>query len=69
MKPKVIATIRGKDIPKDMMEKAVKEARLIAKEALANFYDVESIMNFCQWNKTPSGLDFWDKINEANVRR
>lgn len=63
--PRVIKTIKNKDIPRDVKKKAIKEARLIAKKKLGDFDDVGEILGFTLWSDTPSGHDFWRKITDA----
>ncbi|GAH94821.1 unnamed protein product [marine sediment metagenome] len=67
--PKVIKTIKNKDIPDDTREKAIEEARLIGKQKLANFSDVEDIAEFAYWEDTPSGHEFWRGISEAGEKK
>jgi hypothetical protein len=63
--PKAIEAIRRKDVPNNIKIKAVTEARLIAEQNLANFFDVEDICGFADWAETPSGYTFWSKICDA----
>ncbi|KKN01496.1 hypothetical protein LCGC14_1127250 [marine sediment metagenome] len=64
--PKVIQTIQNKDIPADVKERAIEEARYVVREKIAN-YDVGTtkIWNFIAWSRTPSGHDFWHQIDDA----
>lgn len=64
--PKVIATIKGKDLPGAVKNKAIAEARLIAKADIASFWDTADISLFVTWEETPSGSDFWSGIYRAN---
>lgn len=63
--PRVVETIRSKNISDDVKKKAIKEARLIAKQNLASFQNVQNIGAFAYWTDTPSGHDFWRKIDMA----
>ena len=63
--PKVIETIRNKNISLATKRRAMKEARLIAKGKLAEFIDDPDIDCFAYWSKTPSGHDFWENIDGA----
>lgn len=64
--PKVIETIKRKDIPDNVKEKAIAEARLIAKQGVANFSDDETLSTFACWKDTPSGDTFWREIEAAD---
>lgn len=66
MEPKVVETIRNRNLPDDVKNKAIDEARQIAEQELANFFDDEDIMCFAIWSETPSGDDFWNSIFEAD---
>ena len=64
-KPKVIKTIRRKDIPKEVKKRAIKEALLIAEHKTSNYHNDETILGFADWSDTPSGFSFWENIDEA----
>lgn len=63
--PRIVETILNKDIPNDVRETAIAEARLIAENELADFSDCREIDCFALWEDTPSGHDFWDRIANA----
>lgn len=64
--PKVIKTIRNKDVPDNIKKKAIAEARLIAEQGLAGFFDSEMIDGFVCWSNTPSEWAFWNEIYKAD---
>ena len=64
--PKVIETIKNKDIPDNIKKKAIAEARLIAEQGLATFSDRKHISIFAVWRDTPSGTAFWRRISDAD---
>ena len=66
--PKVIQTIRNKDIPADVKERAIREARDMAtwENSDLKFDKNEPRINtFVVWSRTQSGYDFWRHISNA----
>jgi hypothetical protein len=68
--PLVLETIRKKDIPLDVKEKAVLEAKMIAEspdpERAYEYFDRPTIDGFCYWSTTPSGNMLWSRIFGAD---
>jgi hypothetical protein len=65
----VLDTIRRKDLPKDIIFKAMAEAKYIAERNLGEFTNTPDIDLFCAWHKTPSGREFWASIFYAKDKR
>ena len=70
--PQIIETIKRKDIPADVKERAIKEVMEIAASRKKlpcrkrYFYTTTSIDDAMTWRETPSGYDFWRKIYNSN---
>ena len=65
----VLDTIRRKDLPKDIIFKAMAEAKYIAEHNLGGFRNRRLIGSFCHWVSTPSGVVFWAKLDNAGDKR
>lgn len=63
--PKVIEAIKKKNISCKTKEKAIREARQIAKDKIGGFQNGKDIITFCCWSMTPSGHNFWENIHKA----
>jgi hypothetical protein len=70
--PQIIETIKHKDIPADVKERAIKEVMEIAASRKKLpcrrwcFYATTSIGGAMTWTQTPSGYDFWEKIEKSD---
>ena len=69
--PKIIETIKYKDVPDDVKERAIGEiieianSRKLSRCRNSNFYTTYSIDFAMCWADTPSGHDFWEQIHYA----
>ena len=69
--PKIIETIKYKDVPSDVKERAIGEIMEIANSRKLSrcrndsFFITDSIDWAITWCETPSGSDFWHLIHNA----
>lgn len=66
--PVVIHTIKRKLIDDKDKRKAIRAARRIADKREAHSTNSFRISNFCCWDETEEGFDFWSDINDAPDR-